>query len=98
MDKVEEEQEKDNAHDKKEITLIVNAPRAPEPKTFTWPKTMQVSEAATLAATAFGYSSTNAELQLLGKKPRVLDAGKTLAAEHLKDGDELEETSTGGGV
>jgi hypothetical protein len=87
------EQDKD-----KDLTLVVHAPRAPEPQTFTWPKTMKVSDAAAAAAGAFGYTATNAELQLLGATVRVLDGNKTLVAEHLKDGDELEVTATGGGV
>jgi hypothetical protein len=88
--------EKDD--DKKQLTLRVSAPRAPEPRTFTWAKTMKVAEAAREAALAFGYTANNPELQLLGSAPRTLDPNKTLVAEHLKDGDELEVSSTGGGV
>jgi hypothetical protein len=98
METTENETEKSKEEDKKQLTLTVHAPRAPEPKTFSWLKTMKVGDAATQAALAFGYSGTNAELQLLGPTPRMLDAHKTLVAEHLKDGDELEVTSTGGGV
>jgi hypothetical protein len=93
-----EAEKRENDDDKKHLTLVVHAPRSPDPKTFTWAKTMKVSDAAKEAALAFGYSGVNAELQLLGKKPRMLDGQKTLVAEHLKDGDELEVTSTGGGV
>lgn len=86
-------------HDKQELTLVVNAPRAPEPKTFIWPKTMKVGEAARTAATKFGYSGGNPGFLFLGATPpRPLDNNKTLVAEHLKDGDELEITDTGGGV
>jgi hypothetical protein len=34
----------------------------------------------------------------LDNPPRSLDNSKPLVAEHLKDGDELEITDTGGGV
>jgi hypothetical protein len=98
METVEKQNDHDKGEDKNDLTLIVHAPRAPEPKTFTWAKTMKVSAAAALAAIAFGYSGTNAELQFLGQTPRLLDGNKTLVAEHLQDGDELEVTSTGGGV
>lgn len=85
--------------DKQELTLVVHAPRAPEPKTFTWAKTLKVGEAARLAATEFGYMGGNPGLLLLRETPpRVLDNNKTLVAEHLQDGDELEITDTGGGV
>lgn len=88
-----------SGHDKQELTLVVNAPRAPEPKTFTWPKTMKVGDAARTAATEFGYSGGNPGLQYLGTTPpRPLDNSKTLVAEHLRDGDELEIIDTGGGV
>lgn len=84
--------------DKQELTLRVYAPRAPEPKTFTWPKTTKVGDAARTAAKEFGYAGGNPGLQLLGPTPRPLDNNKTLVAEHLKDGDELEIIDTGGGV
>ena len=84
--------------DKKDLTLVVHAPRSPDPKSFTWPKTMKVGDAAKAAALEFGYSGGNPGLQLLGPTPRTLDNNKPLVAEHLKDRDELEITDTGGGV
>ena len=84
--------------DKQELTLIVHAPRKPDPKPFTWPKTMKVGDAAKNAATDFGYSGGNPGFLLLGSAPRSLDNKKTLVAEHLKDNDEVEITDTGGGV
>jgi allophanate hydrolase subunit 1 len=98
METTEKEKEKEKDDGKKELTLRVHAPRAPEPRTFTWAKTMKVGDAARAAATAFGYSGGNPGFQLLGAAPRPLDSNKTLVAEHLKDGDELEITDTGGGV
>lgn len=84
--------------DRQELTIIVHAPRSPEPKTFTWPKTMKVGDAARIAAEAFGYTGGNPGLQTLDTPPRPLDSNKPLVAERLKDGDELEITDTGGGV
>jgi hypothetical protein len=98
METVEQEKVKGRDNDKQELTLLVHAPRSPEPRTFTWAKTMKVGDAARAAATAFGYSGGNPGLQLLGTSSRALDDNKTLVAERLKDGDELEITDTGGGV
>jgi hypothetical protein len=84
--------------DKQELTLVVYSPRTPEPKTFTWSKTMKVQDAASAAAAAFGYAAGNPGLQTLATPARQLDKNKTLVAEHLEDGDELEIIDTGGGV
>ncbi len=84
--------------DKQQLTLVVYSPRSPEPKTFTWAKTMKVQEAANVAAAAFGYTAGNPGLQTLTTPARQLDKNKTLVAEHLEDGDELEIIDTGGGV
>lgn len=90
----------DGNHDKQELTLRVFAPRKADPREFVWRKTTKVGDAAREAATAFGYSGANPGLQLLQADgtARMLDNNKTLVAEHLKDGDELEISSTGGGV
>lgn len=88
----------DRDGDRQELTIIVHAPRSPDPKTFNWPKTMKVGDAARAAATAFGYTSGNPGLQTIDTPPRSLDNNKPLIAEHLKDGDELEISDTGGGV
>lgn len=84
--------------DKQELTLVVHAPRKPDPMTFSWAKTTKVGDAAREAATAFGYSGGNPGFLLLGSTPRSLDNKKPLVAEHLKDNDELEITDIGGGV
>lgn len=86
------------AGEKNTLTLVVHAPRSTEPKTFDWPKTLKVRDAAQAAASAFGYAGGNPGLQTLDDPPRQLDANKPLVAERLKDGDELEITDTGGGV
>lgn len=95
MSVVDKDKHQDGKH---ELTLRVFAPRSPDPQTFTWAKTMKVGDAARVAATAFGYSGGNPRLQLLGSSPRALDGNKTLVAERLQDGDELEVSDTGGGV
>lgn len=91
---------KDKEHEKQELTLRVFAPRKTTPREFVWAKTMHVADAALEAAAAFGYTGANVGLQLLQSDgtARMLDNSKTLVAEHLKDGDELEVSSTGGGV
>jgi len=83
---------------KQEVTVTVFSPRSPDPKTFTWRKTTKVAEAAREAATAFGYEGGNPGLQTTDEPPRVLDNNKTLIAEHIVDGSELEIVDTGGGV
>jgi hypothetical protein len=98
MEAQEKAQLKEKDRDKQELTIVVHAPRSPQPKTFTWAKTMKVGDAAKEAATAFGYAAGNPGLQTLDTPPRPLDNNKPLVAEHLKDGDELEITDTGGGV
>lgn len=80
------------------ITVTVLAPRSPEPKQFTWRKTLKVGDASREAATAFGYQGGSPGLQTTAEPPRVLDNNKPLVAEHVKDGDTLELVDTGGGV
>ena len=84
--------------EKQEVTVVVFSPRSPDPKTFTWRKTTKVGDAAREAATAFGYEGGTPGLQTTDDPPRVLDNGKTLVAEHIVDGSELEIVDTGGGV
>lgn len=100
METVDTIKAKDKDRDKQELTLRVFAPRATEPREFTWPQTMKVGDAAREAAATFGYTGANPGLQLLqpGDTARMLDNNKPLVAERLKDGDELEISSTGGGV
>jgi hypothetical protein len=86
------------SHDKKELSVVVVAPRSPDPKPFSWSKTMKVGEAARDAATAFGYTGGNPGLQTSDDPARALDNNKPLVAEGVKDGDQLELIDTGGGV
>ncbi len=82
--------------EKHEITVTVYAPRAVEPKEFTWPKTKKVGEAAQEAAIAFGYEPSSPTFQ--NENEEVLDRNKPLVAEKVKDGDTLELVDSGGGV
>ncbi|HYT76459.1 MAG TPA: hypothetical protein VEL79_17005 [Vicinamibacterales bacterium] len=84
--------------EKQEITVKVFSPRSPDAKSFTWRKTTKVAEAAREAAKAFGYQGGAPGLQTTEDPPRVLDNNKTLVAEHIVDGSELEIVDTGGGV
>jgi hypothetical protein len=83
---------------KDSVKVIVFSPRSPAPKEFTWLETLTVGQAARESATAFGYQGGNPGLQTTGNPPRVLDNSKTLAAEHVDNGDKLELIDTGGGV
>ena len=80
-----------------ELTVVVFAPRKPDPQKFTWLKSMLVGKAADEAAQAFGYEAGTPTLQEK-KDGRVLDRQKTLAAAGVQDTDELELTDSGGGV
>src|SRR5258705_1503230 len=80
---------------KNDITVTVFSPRFPDPKTFTWPKTMRVGDAASEAAIAFGYVGGNPALQ---KDNEILDSKKPLVAAGVRDGDTLELVDGGGGV
>lgn len=84
--------------DDQTVTVTVFAPRSPEPKTFTWRKTLKVGEAAQEAATAFGYQGGSPGLETDSNPPKVLDNNKTLVAEHVENGAKLELLDTGGGV
>lgn len=99
METIDSAKTNEGSQDKQQLTLTVHAPRSPDPRTFTWAKTLKVTDAARNAAEQFGYKGGNPGLQLLGGQiPRALDNNKPLVAEHLKDGDELELVDTGGGV
>jgi hypothetical protein len=88
--------EKPAKSEKNEITVTVFSPRSPDPKLFTWPKTMRVGEAAQAAAAAFGYQTGSPGLQ--NSAGKVLDNKKPLVAEGVRDGDTLELVDSGGGV
>jgi hypothetical protein len=78
------------------ITVTVYAPSSTEPKTFTWPQTMKVGDAAAEAAAAFGIDAESATFQ--NSEDEVLDRQKPLVAAGVRDGDTLEFVSAGGGV
>ena len=81
--------------EKRQITVIVRAPRALEPKTFTWDKTTKVGDAASEAARAFEYAGGTPTFQ---KGDDILDRNKPLVAERVEDGDILDLVDAGGGV
>lgn len=78
------------------ITVTVFAPRVPDPKQFTWPKTMKVGDAAAAAAAEFGYQGGSPSFE--NEANVVLDRNKPLVAEGVKDGDKLELVDAGRGV
>jgi hypothetical protein len=82
-------------NDRHDLTVTVFSPRVPDPKTFTWSKTMKVGDAAHAAAVAFGYEGGSPGLQ---KQGHVLDDQKPLVAAGVEDGDVLELVDRGGGV
>ena len=81
----------------KEITVVVHAPRHKEAKSFRWPPSTTVGEAAKEAASAFGYAP-NGNPTFMTSDGDVLDRSKTLAEERVKSGDKLELVDSGGGV
>jgi len=88
--------QKTEKHGPPTITVKVYQPSDPEPREFTWPKTIKVGEAADKAAAEFGLNAENPTFQ--DANDEVLDRNKPLVAEGVKDGDILELVSAGGGV
>ena len=86
----------DKQHGPPTITVSVFEPSQPEPKSFTWQKTMKVAEAAREAAQAFGLAAEDPTFQ--NADGEILDRGKPLVAAGVRDGDRLELVSAGGGV
>lgn len=84
-----------HGHGPPTVTVKVFAPSSVAPKTFTWPQTKKVGEAASEAAAAFGVSP---EAPTFQKGDEVLDRNKPLVAAGVRDGDTLELVSAGGGV
>jgi hypothetical protein len=82
-------------HEPKEVTVEVYAPRSPEPKTFTWPLTLTVGEAARAAANAFGISGGD---PTLGRGDDIFPRQETLRQAHVHEHDRLELLDVGGGV
>ena len=78
------------------VTVTVFAPKIPDPKSFTWEKTMKVGDAAAAAAKAFGYEGGNPSFE--NEADVVLDRSKPLVAEGVRDGDKLELVDAGRGV
>jgi hypothetical protein len=93
---MEAKKPKPEEHGPPDVTVSVVAPRDPEPKNFTWAKTMRVGEAAALAAAAFGYEPGTPSF--VNSEDEVLDRDKPLVAEGVRDGDRLELVDVGGGV
>jgi hypothetical protein len=83
------------AHGPPHLTVVVFAPSVVEPRTFDWAQTLKVGTAATEAATAFGIDT---EAPTFEKGTTVLDRDKPLVAAGIRNGDELELVSAGGGV
>jgi hypothetical protein len=77
------------------ITVTVFSPSQVDGRSFTWPQTMKVGDAATQAAAAFGIDAESPTFQ---KGDEVLDRQKPLVAAHVKDRDILDLVSAGGGV
>jgi len=86
----------DKPHGPPTITVHVYEPSTPDPRDFTWPKTMKVGEAAVEAAKAFGLAAEDPTFQNAGGE--ILDRQKPLVAAGVRDGDRLELVSAGGGV
>lgn len=87
--------EEDKKNPKPKLSVKVQAPRSAKPKRFKWKPQMLVGAAAEEAAAAFGYAPGKTTLSLAG---RVLDPGKSLKAEGVRDGATLELVDVGGGV
>ena len=79
-----------------ELTVQVFSPRVPDPKKFTWSKSLKVGDAADQAAEAFNYEAGNPTF--VDKGDHVLDRNKTLFEAGVQDFDKLELTDRGGGV
>lgn len=79
------------------IAVIVIAPREPDqPRTFQFRRNERVGAAARTSADAFGY--TGGTPSFANDDNVVLDRDKSLAAEHVRDGDTLHLVDVGGGV
>ena len=88
--------DRDRAGGGGELTVEVFSPRVPQPKKFTWSKSLRVGEAADEAAKAFDYEAGTPTFQ--NKAGQVLDREKTLIEAGIRDFDQLELTDKGGGV
>jgi hypothetical protein len=79
-----------------ELSVIVLAPREPDPRTFKFLRTETVRNSARTAADAFGYEGGNPSFET--EHHVVLDRDKTLAEAGVRDGERLQLVDVGGGV
>lgn len=79
-----------------ELTIEVFSPRFPEPKKFTWAKSLRVGDAADEAAKAFHYEAGTPTF--INKDEKALKREETLIEAGVQDFDQLELTDKGGGV
>jgi hypothetical protein len=79
-----------------ELSVIVLAPREPDPKTFEFRRTETVRDSARTAADTFGYEGGNPSFET--EQHVVLDRDKTLAEAGVHDGERLHLVDVGGGV
>jgi hypothetical protein len=79
-----------------ELSVIVLAPREPDPRTFEFRRTETVRDSARTAADAFGYEGGNPSFET--ERHVVLDRDKTLAEAGVRDGERLHLVDVGGGV
>lgn len=80
------------------LHVFVLAPGFVDPREFTFKKNVTVKEAATEAASAFGYRANTPGFQTNTSPPEVLPEDKTLVAAGVRDGETLQLIDTGGGV
>jgi hypothetical protein len=78
------------------LEVAVFSPRHPEAVAFSFPNGTMVGEAAKAVAERFGYAGGTPTLK--NAEGEVLDRGKPLRGEHVRDGDVLELVDVGGGV
>lgn len=79
-----------------ELTVIVFAPREPDPRTFEFRSSETVRDSARTAADAFGYEGGNLSFET--ERHVVLDRDKTLGEAGVHDGERLHLVDVGGGV
>lgn len=82
--------------DRATITVCVFSPTSPDPKEFTWPRSLRVGEAAAQAAAEFGHAPGNPTFR--NADGDILDRDRPLVAAGVRDGDKLELVDVGGGV
>lgn len=82
----------EQGHEEK-VRVKVFAPGEPEPKEIEVRLDETVEEAAKRAAKEFGYEDEHVSFQ-----PAIFERRKTLADEHVYEGQHLDLVSTGGGV